>query len=127
MQGLPQVVTSKKEAAAAEDGQPWGSQEVVTQPAWTLLRPGVPNNLASGQPSVHLPLGARSLPCAWTASPAVGLAWVTLGCWEPLPRVTPCGTLTAGREGVQTGRLCGPLLRPVPGAETRLARTPSHP
>lgn len=86
-----------KEGAGHEDGPALGSPGGWERSqAWTLLRPGVPNSLASGQPLSTCLLAPEACRAPGQPSPAVGLAWVTLSrAPSPGPQ---CGTLTA-RQG----------------------------
>ena len=113
---LAGVVTSKKEAAAAEDGPalglPGGRRR---SQAWTLLRPGVPNNLASGQPLSTCLLAPEACRTPGQPSPAVGLAWVTLGR-EPPPQGRCLLWHSHSRQGRGSDR--APVWPPKAGARS---------
>lgn len=96
--------SDSRRLAATEDRPALGLPgDLRHNQAWARLKRGVRNNLAPGEPQSACLLAPEACRVPGQPSPAVGLAWAILG-QEPLPRVT----LTAGREGVQTGRLCGP-------------------
>lgn len=66
--------------------------------AWALLRPGVPNNLAPGQPQSAWLLAPEACRVPGQPSAAAGLAWVTVG-QEPPPQGHRFVCHSHGRQG----------------------------